>query len=397
MSLPVLPRAAGPFRDLGVSRAPLSGRPRDHIDWPLFVVAAVIAVLGVVNMYSATSVYFGTSRGGLAEIYINQIYWLAIGGAVGAGVAAIDYRHIERYAYLIYVAGVFSLALVFVLARDVRGASRWINIGSFSFQPSEFMKPCLIVALAKYFHDDPRSEPRTARELAIPVVLTAIPGLLIAKQPDLGTALMMGLIFVSILAITRINRKTLIGAVSAVAIGGPLFWNFALPYQKARVTTFLNPTADIKGMGYHAYHARVAIGNGRVLGNGYMNGMQNQYRFLPDQYTDFPFPVFAEEWGFAGALGLIALYGFLVLWSVRIASQARDRFGAVVSVGCGALIFWHAFINMGMVSGMLPVVGMPLPLFSYGGSSVLTITLCIALLMNVSMRRYSGFSALSRL
>ncbi|MBM4375003.1 MAG: rod shape-determining protein RodA [Deltaproteobacteria bacterium] len=397
MSLPVLPRGISTLRELGLGPSNLSGRPRDHIDWPLFVVAAIIAVLGVVNMYSATSVYFGTTRAGLAEIYINQVYWLAIGGAVGAGVSAIDYRHIERYAYLIYVAGVFSLALVFVLARDVRGASRWINIGSFSFQPSEFMKPCLIVALAKYLHDDPRSEPRTARELIVPVILTAIPGLLIAKQPDLGTALMMGLIFVSIMAITRIDRKTLVGALATVGIGGPLLWTFALPYQKARVTTFLNPAADIKGMGYHAYHARVAIGNGRALGNGYMNGMQNQYRFLPDQYTDFPFPVFAEEWGFVGAMVLLALYGFLVLWALRIASQARDRFGAVVSVGCGALIFWHAFINVGMVSGMLPVVGMPLPLFSYGGSSVLTITLCIALLMNVSMRRYSGFSALSRL
>jgi rod shape determining protein RodA len=397
MSDPILPSRVGVLRDLGFRSGRLSGRPRDHIDWPLFIVAATIAVLGVVNMYSATSVYFGTKRGGLAEIYINQIYWIAIGGAVGTGVAAIDYRHIERYAYLIYAAGVFSLILVFILARDVRGASRWINIGSFSFQPSEFMKPCLIVALGKYLHDDPKSEPRTLRDLIIPVVLTAIPGLLVFKQPDLGTAVTLGLIFVSIMAITRINRQTLVGAFLSLAIGGPLFWNFALPYQKARVTTFLNPSADIKGMGYHAYHARVAIGNGGVLGNGYMNGMQNQFRFLPDQYTDFPFPVFAEEWGFVGGIVLISLYAFLVLWSVRIASQARDRFGAVVSVGCGALIFWHAFINVGMVSGMLPVVGVPLPLFSYGGSSVLTITLCIALLMNVSMRRYTGFSALSRL
>lgn len=393
----IIPSSVGVLRELGVRRTQLSGRPRDHIDWPLFIVAAIIAVLGVVNMYSATSVYFGTRRGGLAEIYINQIYWLAIGGAVGTGVAAIDYRHIERYAYLIYAAGVFSLILVFILARDVRGASRWINIGSFSFQPSEFMKPCLIVALGKYFHDDPRAEPRTLRELAVPLVLTAIPGLLIAKQPDLGTALMMGLLFVSILAITRINRQTLIGALLTLGVGGPLLWTFLLPYQKARVTTFLNPTADIKGIGYHAYHARVAIGNGGTLGNGYMNGMQNQFRFLPDQYTDFPFPVVAEEWGFVGGMVLIALYAFLVLWSVRIASQARDRFGSIVSVGCGALIFWHTVINLGMVSGMLPVVGMPLPLFSYGGSSVLTITLCIAILMNVSMRRYTGFSELSRL
>lgn len=393
---PVLPTKSGGLRDFGVRSAGFSARARDHIDWPLFIAAATIAVMGVVNLYSATSVYFGTARGGLAEIYINQVYWLAIGGAAGAGVAAIDYRHIERYAYLIYAAGVFSLALVFVLARDVRGASRWINIGSFSFQPSEFMKLCLIVALGKYLHDDPKNEPRTLRDLVVPAGLTAIPALLIVKQPDLGTALMICLLFASIMAITRINKRTLVGCLLTGAIGGPLLWTFALPYQKARLTTFLNPAADISGSGYHAYHARIAIGNGRLFGNGYMNGLQNQFRFVPDQYTDFPFPVFAEEWGFAGTIVLLLLYCFIVLWSIRIASQARDRFGAVVSVGCGALIFWHAFINVGMVSGMLPVVGMPLPLFSYGGSSVLTITLSLALLMNVSMRKYAGFSALSR-
>ncbi len=375
----------------------LSGRARDNIDWPLFIVVACIAVLGVVNLYSATSVYFGTTRAGLSEIYINQVYWLALGGAVGAAVAAIDYRHIERYAYVIYTLGVFMLALVFVLARDVRGAARWINIGSFSFQPSEFMKVCLIVAIGKYLHDDPKSEERTLRDLAIPAILMAIPALLVARQPDLGTALMFALIFGSIAAITRIRKKSLAAAVVGAGVAAVLIWTFALPYQRQRVTTFLNPQADISGAGYHAYHARIAIGNGGIVGHGFMNGMQNQYRFLPDQYTDFPFPVFAEEWGFAGVAVLLALYLFLTLWAVHIASQARDRFGAVVAVGCGAMIFWHAVINVGMVSGMLPVVGMPLPLFSYGGSSVLANLVAVSLLMSISIRRRVGFSALGRL
>ncbi len=375
----------------------LSGRVRDHIDWPLFIVAALIAVLGVVNLYSATSVYFGTKRAGLSDIYINQVYWLVIGGVAGAAVAAIDYRHIERYSYVIYTVGVFMLVLVFVLGRGIRNAHRWINIGSFSFQPSEFMKVCLILALAKYLHDDPKNEPRTLRDLAIPTVLTIIPALLVAKQPDLGTAIMLLLLFGSILAITRVSRRTLLAFFAAVGAGAVYVWQYALPYQRARITAFLNPTADLAGTGYHAHHARIAIGNGGLFGQGFMNGMQNQYRFLPDQYTDFPFPVYAEEWGFAGTMLLLGLYAFIVLWAIRIAAQARDRFGAVVAVGCGALIFWHAIINIGMVSGMLPVVGMPLPLFSYGGSSVVTIMLSIALLMNVSMRRYAGFSALGRL
>jgi rod shape determining protein RodA len=375
----------------------LSGRARDHIDWPLFIVATLIAVLGVVNLYSATSVYFGTSRGGLSEIYINQIYWLAIGGVAGAIVAAIDYRHIERFGYVIYTAGVFSLILVSILARDVRGAARWINIGSFSFQPSEFMKVCLVIALGKYLHDDAKNDERTLKDLAIPAVLTAVPALLIARQPDLGTALVLVLIFLSIAAITRVRRRSLVKLFFGLLVGGALVWQYALPYQRARVTAFLNPAEDLSGAGYHAYHARIAIGNGGIFGQGFMNGMQNQYGFLPDQFSDFPFPVFAEEWGLVGTLVLVALYAFLVVWAVRIASLSRDRFGAVVAVGAGALIFWHTVINLGMASGMLPVVGMTLPLFSYGGSSVTTVLLAVALLMNVSMRRYAGFSTMGRL
>jgi len=374
----------------------LTGRARDHIDWPLFICSVLIAVLGVINLYSATSVYFGTSRAGLSEIYINQIYWLTMGGVAGAAVAAIDYRHIERFGYLIYTLGVFGLILVSILARDVRGAARWINIGSFSFQPSEFMKLCLVIALAKYLHDDPKNEERRLKDLAIPAVLTAIPALLIARQPDLGTALVLVLIFLSVAAITRIRRRSLLTFLVLVMIAVPVVWQYALPYQRARVTAFLNPAADLSGAGYHAFHARVAIGNGGLLGQGFMSGMQNQYWFLPDQFSDFPYPVFAEEWGLAGTLLLLSLYGFLVVWAIRIAALARDRFGAVVAVGCGALLFWHTIINIGMASGMLPVVGMTLPLFSYGGSSVTTVLLAIALLMNVSMRRYAGFSPIGR-
>ncbi|MFP6686552.1 MAG: rod shape-determining protein RodA, partial [Polyangiaceae bacterium] len=304
-----------------------------------------------------------------------------------------DYRHFERFGYLIFVAGVFSLALVFVLAQDVRGAARWINIGSFSFQPSEFMKICLIIALAKFLHDDPRHEERSLKDLIVPAVITLVPALMVASQPDLGTAIVLVLIFLSVLAITRVRRRTVLGFLCSVVVLVPLIYEYALPYQRARVTAFLNPGADLSGAGYHAYHARIAIGNGGAFGQGFMNGIQNQYRFVPDQYTDFPYPVFAEEWGFLGSMLLFGLYGFLVLWSIRIASLARDRFGTVIAVGCGALIFWHAVINLGMASGLLPVVGMTLPLFSYGGSSVLTVLIAIALLMNVSMRRHAGMSA----
>ncbi|MEM9692801.1 MAG: rod shape-determining protein RodA [Myxococcota bacterium] len=371
-----------------------SPRLRDQIDWALLFVIIIISALGVINLYSATSVYFDVpNRSRLADIYVNQIYWLAIGGAIGAVVAAIDYRYIERFAYPIYGMGIFSLVLVSILARNVRGAARWIDLGAFSFQPSEFTKVCLVLALAKFLHDDAKNEERTLKDFVIPAGLTALPALLIARQPDLGTALVHVLIFISIAGVTRLRPKSMLAAVTGGISGAYLVLEFALPYQKSRVTAFLNPDKDLTGAAYQAYHAKIAIGNGGLFGTGFLDGTQNQYGFLPDQYSDFPYPVFAEEWGFAGSLTLLCLYGFLILWSIRIASLARDRFGAVVAVGCGAMIFWHTIINVGMASSMLPVVGMTLPLFSYGGSSVVSIALALALLMNVSMRRNAGFSS----
>jgi len=202
------------------------------------------------------------------------------------------------------------------------------------------------------------------------------------------TALILGLIFVSVAALQRIRWQSLAWLFGSGSLGAYVFYNWGMEaYQRARITSFLDPEKDITGAGYHAHNARIAIGNGGLLGQGYMKGTQNQYFFLPDQYTDFPFPVLAEDWGFVGCVVLITLYAFIVLWALRIASQAKDRYGAVVAVGVGALVFWHAFFNMGMVTGILPVVGVTLPLFSYGGSSVMTILIGLGLLMNISMRR----------
>jgi len=372
----------------------LAARERDHFDWPLFISAVIIAVLGVINLYSATSVYSGAR----AELYISQVYWLFIGGILGGILVALDYRHLERLGYVLYTFGVFSLALVFVLAKDVRGSARWIEFGSFRFQPSEFMKIFLVIALAKYLHDDPRNEGRTLRDLAIPAALTGVPALLVLKQPDLGTATILVLVFLTIAALTRLRWKSIALFVTTVAAAAPIVWTYVLlPYQRARVEVFLNPEADLLRRGWHAHHSRVAIGNGGLFGSGYLKGSQNQFNFLPDQYTDFPFPVFAEEWGFVGTVLLACLYAFLVLWGVRIASQAKDRFGAVLGIGCAAIIFWHALINIGMTSGIMPVVGVTLPLFSYGGSSVTTVIVAISLLMSVSMRRYSGVASFDRL
>jgi rod shape determining protein RodA len=359
-------------------------RVRDRFDWPLFIGAAMVAVIGIVNLYSATSVYSGAR----AEQYVNQVYWLVAGGILAVFAAAIDYRHFERLGYVVYGAGVVCLILVFILGRDIRGSARWIVVGSFQFQPSEFMKLALAVALAKFLHDDARGEGRSIRDLVIPAVVTAVPVLLILRQPDLGTAIILLLVFASVASLLRFRWKSLLGLFSIVGVVVPMVWLYGLKdYQRQRVSSFLNPEADLRGAGWQAHHARIAIGNGGLFGQGYMRGTQNQFKFLPDQYSDFPFPVFAEDWGFIGGLLLIGLYGFLSIWAIRVASQAKDRFGAVLAIGVGAMIFWQAFINLGMVLGILPVVGVPLPLFSSGGSSIITMLMGVGLLMNISMRR----------
>lgn len=358
-----------------------------RFDWPLFIVAVCIALLGVVNLYSATSVYQGTHPV-VAERYISQLYWVLGGGVVGAVLCAFDYRHIERSAYVAYAVGIFALLVAIVLARDVRGSSRWIELGSFRFQPSEFTKLTLILALAKYLHHDPKNEGRSLKDLAIPAAITIVPAFLILRQPDLGTAIIHLLIFLTIAAVTKVRGRSALLFLASSVIAIYVAYHFILlDYQRARIEVFLNPEADILGRGWHAHHARVAIGNGELFGNGYLKGMQNQFLFIPDQATDFPFPVFAEEWGFVGSTVLIGLYMFLCLWSIRIASQARDRFGVIVCVGVTAMIFWHAVVNIGMTCGLMPVVGVTLPLFSYGGSSVSNTMLGLAMLMSVSMRR----------
>jgi rod shape determining protein RodA len=358
---------------------------QENFDWPLFVTTAAIAVVGVVNLYSATSAA-GLS---LRDVYLQQIYWLTLGGGAAVLVAAIDYRHLERYGWVAYGIGLVLLALVFLLGRDIRGSQRWIPIGGFSLQPSELMKLFFIIALAKHLHNDPRTEGRTLKDLVIPGLILSAPLLLILKQPDLGTALLLVFIFATIMFLTHLKRRSLITLVVSLAICAPLTWTYLLhDYQRERLTSFLDPEQDLLDAGWHAHQAKVAIGSGGFSGKGFLQGTQNQHKFLPDQHTDFPFPVWAEEQGFLGSLLLIFLYTVLILWGLKIASEAKDRFGAVVAVGVSALIFWQTVINLGMVCGMLPVVGITLPLFSYGGSSVLTIMMGIGLLMNVSMRRF---------
>jgi rod shape determining protein RodA len=359
------------------------------IDMPLLAAVVAIITVGLVNLYSATSVYENDAqRVQLADIYVSQIYWVVVGTLLAILVASIDYRSFERLAMLAYFGGLVALGLVFVLAQSIRGASRWIAFGSFNFQPSEFMKIMLILVLARYVHNDPKLEPRTLLDLAPAAFLTLVPVAFVMAQPDLGTSLIYMLTAGSMLAMIKIRKRSLFTLLVLMAVTIPLAWNYLLlPYQKERVTSFLNPENDKTGAGWHALQSQTAIGNGQLFGEGFMQGTQNQFQFLPDQFSDFPFAVLCEDWGFVGALVLLGLYCFACIWAIHVASQAKDRFGAAIAIGVGANLFWHVILNVGMAIGLLPVVGVTLPLFSYGGSNVVTMMVGLGLLMNVSMRR----------
>ena len=346
----------------------ISFRSGPQIDMPLLFGIVAIATLGIVNLYSATSVYIDSrSRAGLADIYVAQVYWIALGGMLAILAAAVDYRNFERGAYLLYLGALIMLLLVFVLGADIRGSSRWIQLGGFTFQPSEFMKIVLIMVVAKYLHNDPKTEPRTLIDLAPPVGLTLVPVALVMAQPDLGTSIIYVLTAATILGMTKIRGQSLLGLLAIVGAVIPLAWKYLLlDYQKGRITSFLDPEHDKTGIGWHAFQSKTAIGSGGLWGEGFMQGTQNQFGFIPDQHSDFPFAVFAEDWGFAGSLVLLGLYAFVCIWAVHVASQAKDRFGAALAIGVGGLFFWHTVFNAGMAVGLVPVVGITLPLFSYG-------------------------------
>ncbi|MFL5453877.1 MAG: rod shape-determining protein RodA [Myxococcales bacterium] len=357
----------------------------DHVNWPLALCTVIICALGVWNLASATK-------------SLADPLWAKQAVMMGAGVVAIgiflfvDYRWLQTLAWPGYFAALLLLAGVAFKGKKVLGARRWLQVGPMQLQPSEFVKLAVIVLMARYFSRDEtgaRKGQYGILDLWRPFLLILVPVALVMKQPDLGTALVTFFIAFTMIMFAKVRWRDLgILAVSGAA-GSVFAWNRLLkPYQKDRVMTFLNPQAYAKGAGYHAIQSVIAVGSGQWSGKGWGEGTQNQLSFLPEQHTDFIFSVWAEEHGFLGGLLLISLYGFLVLAAIDVASNARDKFGSFLAVGVAALFFWHAFINIGMVSGSLPVVGVPLPLFSYGGSSVLADMLGVGILLNVSMRRF---------
>lgn len=374
----------------------LDRRQFANLPWSLIGLILMLSLIGVATVYSATYTAKGPS-----SLFYKQLLWIGIGLVVMICAIIPDYHTIGRYAYILYVISLIMLVLVAVMGKTGMGAQRWLAIGPFAFQPSELAKLSVTLALARYFAEDPRRGGYDLRDLVVPGVMVLIPLALVLKQPDLGTAMMLLLTSSFIVMLAGIRMRSvlilaLVGATlaSAVFLVPPVrskIWGSLKPYQQNRIKAFLDPSSDRLGSGYHANQSKIAVGSGQITGKGFRKGTQSQMAFLPERHTDFIFAVISEEHGFIGAAVLLILYMIFLLTGVDAAKNAKDRLGVLMAGGIVSMISLYVAINVGMAVGIVPVVGVPLPLISYGGTSVITTFLGIGLLLNIQTRRFMLF------
>ena len=351
-----------------------------QMSWSLIFWVCCIFAFGFAMLYSA-------ANGSLQPWAGPQLARFAVGLVVLMGVAAIDVRLLLRYAYVFY--GVVFVLLVIVELKGFvgGGAQRWVDLGFMNLQPSELMKPAIVLALARYFHGVGMEEIGNPTILLIPLLMIFIPVGLIIVEPDLGTALLiiMGSGILLFMAGVRVWKFAL---VTAAGLGAsPIAWNFLHDYQQNRILTLLDPERDPLGSGYHIMQSKIALGSGGLFGKGFMAGTQSHLNFLPERQTDFIYGMLAEEFGMMGGLLLLALYIILLIYGYAIAFRCRHQFGRLVAIGITTGFFLYFWINIAMVMGLVPVVGVTLPFISYGGTSLLTLMLCVGLLMNIYVHR----------
>jgi rod shape determining protein RodA len=352
-----------------------------NVDWALLSIALFVIALSVLSMWS-----LAPGRGG-ASLVSRQLSWVAIGLVSMLAVVSLDYRSVVRFAPAVYVMGLGLLLSVFVLGRTVSGARRWIHLGSITFQPSELFKLIFVVTLAWALTWRLEESPSRGTVLAS-LALVGVPFLLVVRQPDLGTALVLIPVVVAVLAGAGVRLRVL-GALALAGLAAlPLAWRALKPYQQDRLLVYLDPFRDPLGTAYNVIQAKIAIGSGQLLGKGVSGATQSRLAFLPERHTDFIFAVFAEMWGFVGCLVLVVAYGLLVLRGFGIAASTRDPQGRVLALGVTAVFAAQILINLGMVTGLLPVVGIPLPLMSYGGSSMVASLMGLGLLLSIRMRQF---------
>jgi rod shape determining protein RodA len=352
-------------------------------DAALLLIVFLIFALGAVSIYSATQ----AKNLAFSEGYLlRQLNWFVAGLVLLLVTVRVSYQKFIDFSYLLYGVNVALLALVLIIGHARLGAQRWFTIGSFAFQPSELMKLSFILAMANYCGTR-KASMSDVRSLVAPCVILGIPFVLVMIQPDLGTALLLVPVFFAMLLAGGARPKYLFSMAAAGLACMPVFWHFLRDYQRQRLLVFLNPNIDPLGAGYTIIQSKIAVGSGGLWGKGWLAGTQNQLNFLPERHTDFIFSVIGEEWGFLGAAALVLLYFLIVRKAFTIADLTSDRYGKLIATGIGVLIGLQVVINVSMTMGMMPVVGIPLPLVSYGGSSLLATLVAIGLLLNVFMRR----------
>lgn len=352
----------------------------------IYLIFAILSlnVISLINLLSATTNIAKHLKG----VFNDQIMWNSIGWSFFILLTLVSYRVFVRYAYFFYALNILALIAVMVIGKSSYGAQRWIDLGFFNYQPSETMKLAMILVLSKHLT---KYDPRIGmgfKDLLIPLILIGIPFVLTAKQPDLGTALLIVMVSGLMLLTMKIRWPVLVTAVCLTLIAGPVAWKYGLKtYQKNRVLTFLYPNRDPRGAGYNSIQAKIAVGSGQLFGKGFRKGSQSQLEFLPEKQTDFIFCVLSEEFGFMGCLFTLGIYAILLLSIIKTAMGSKDMQGALLCTGVFALILWHVFINTGMVTGLLPIVGVPLPLVSYGGTSTLTMMIGLGWVSSVHFRK----------
>ena len=363
-----------------VQRGPRLWQRIRAVSWGLVLLICTAACFGIAVLYSAAD-------GNMEPWAAKQTMRFAITLILMVGAALIDIRLWFGAAYWVY-----AIALALVVAVDLRGfvgmgAQRWIDLGVIQLQPSELMNVAVVLALARYFHSLANEDARRIRYLILPALMVLVPSALVLKQPDLGTAIMllMGGVVLFFIAGVRLRFFLLTAAAAAAALPG--VWHFLRDYQKNRIYTFLDPDSDPLGAGYHILQSKIALGSGGLFGKGFLQGSQSHLSFLPEKQTDFIFTTLAEEFGFAGGLGLLALYTLIIVYGFAIALRSRNHFGRLLGLGIVTNFFLYVFINTAMVMGLIPVVGVPLPLISYGGTAMLAVMLGFGLLINVGVHR----------
>jgi len=363
-------------------------RKLSKIPITIVLLITLVACFGFVLMYSA-------AQGSFYPWAIRQMIHFAIFMPIMIMVSLIDLRFWYKSAYLFYYIALALLILVHLLGYTAMGATRWINLGIIKLQPSELMKICIVFALARYFHDLNNKE-LELKYLIIPSMMLIIPAILIIKQPDLGTGLILLMLGVIMFFIAGVKRWVFIASFIALSVALPVIWRFLHEYQKNRILTFFDPERDPLGSSYNIIQSKIAIGSGGFFGKGFMQGSQSQLKFLPEHQTDFIFTMLCEEWGMFGGGVLLLVFSILIFYCYLIALNARSKFGQLLALGVTSMFFLHVFINIGMVMGLLPAVGVPLPLLSYGGTMMMTILIGFGLVISVHIHgRYSINNALN--